>query len=125
MKIFIINSLKNFRGIYRYSINLYNLIKNTYPSIYITRDNQINIKGISKLMQLAWEIFFAPIRKGNINLYSYPRLPLKLLLKKKNYFINGIIIYDFMQSLNINNKNDTYIEKDKYSFLKFIYYFLA
>ena len=117
MKIIIINSLKNQRGIYNYSYNLYKSLKRNYPTYFLTANYRVKFNNYIKYF---WEVFLAPYNKEAINIYTYSRLPIKLIFKKNKNC--GIVVYDFMQIISFKNfkKNYKFIKEN--NIIKFIQY---
>ena len=111
-KVNIILSTPNNRGIHRYSNSLLDIMKINYVCKYKTFKlyNKIFFKNLRFVFQIFWELFinFSPKDKNLI--FTYPRLPLRLLIRKKNKGSSvGIVVYDFIQCISFVNIFSTFL----------------
>ncbi len=109
-KINIILSTPNNRGIHRYSNALQDIIKKKYlcESITFKLYNKIPFKSFRFFLQILWELFLHFRKKEKNLIFSYPRLPLSILLRKSNDISVGIVVYDFIQCLSNENFFSTF-----------------
>lgn len=99
----IILSTPNNRGIHRYSNSLIDILKVNYLCTSKTFKvyNKISVKSFRFVLQILWELFVPFIKNEKNLIFSYPRLPLSILFRKKNQEKSvGIVIYDFIQCLS-------------------------
>jgi len=100
MKTLLYCSTPNSRGIHQYSLLLYRTslsfgyASHVYPSLAC----QFRNKLVSYILQILWELFHCtPAELFDVEIYSYPRLPIAALFCKKNLPIRGIVVHDFIQ----------------------------
>ncbi len=102
----VILSTPNNRGIHRYSNSLLDILKINYeckPKTFKLY-NKIFLKNLRFVFQIFWELFINFRKKEKNLIFTYPRLPLNLLLRKKNNSTSvGIVVYDFIQCLSFQD----------------------
>ena len=111
-KVNVILSTPNNRGIHRYSNSLLNILKINYECKYKTFRfyNKIFLKNLRFVFQIFWELFINFSKKDKNLIFTYPRLPLRLLISKKNKGTSvGIVIYDFIQCISFENFFSTFL----------------
>ena len=111
-KVNVILSTPNNRGIHRYSNSLLDILKINYECKYKTFRfyNKIFLKNLKFVIQIFWELFVNFSKKDKNLIFTYPRLPLRLLIRKKNKGSSvGIVIYDFIQCISFKNFFSTFL----------------
>ena len=111
-KVNVILSTPNNRGIHRYSNSLLDIMKINYVCKYKTFKlyNKIFFKNLRFVFQIFWELFINFSKKDKNLIFTYPRLPLRLLISKKNKGTSvGIVIYDFIQCISFENFFSTFL----------------
>ena len=111
-KVNIILSTPNNRGIHRYSNSLLDILKINYVCKYKTFKlyNKIFFKNLRFVFQISWELFLNFSTKDKNLIFTYPRLPLRLLIMKKNKgSYVGIVVYDFIQCISFVNIFSTFL----------------
>ena len=111
-KVNIILSTPNNRGIHRYSNSLLDILKINYECKSKTFKfyNKIFIKNLRFVIQIFWELFINFSTKDKNLIFTYPRLPLRLLIRKKNKGSSvGIVVYDFIQCISFVNIFSTFL----------------
>ncbi len=111
-KVNIILSTPNNRGIHRYSNSLLDILKINYVCKYKTFKlyNKIFFKNLRFVFQISWELFLNFSTKDKNLIFTYPRLPLRLLIRKKNKGSSvGIVVYDFIQCISFVNIFSTFL----------------
>ena len=111
-KVNIILSTPNNRGIHRYSNSLLDIMKINYVCKYKTFKlyNKIFFKNLRFVFQIFWELFINFSTKDKNLIFTYPRLPLRLLIRKKNKGSSvGIVVYDFIQCISFVNIFSTFL----------------
>ena len=111
-KVNVILSTPNNRGIHRYSKSLLEILKINYECKYKTFRfyNKIFIKNLRFVIQIFWELFINFSKKDKNLIFTYPRLPLSLLMRKKNKRSSvGIVVYDFIQCISFENLFSTFL----------------
>ena len=105
-KVNVILSTPNNRGIHRYSNSLLDILKINYEckSKTFKLYNKIFLKNFRFVIQIFWELFINFSKKDKNLIFTYPRLPLSLLMRKKNKRRTvGIVVYDFIQCISFEN----------------------
>ena len=105
-KVNLILSTPNNRGIHRYSNSLLDILKINYEckSKTFKLYNKIFLKNLRFVIQIFWELFINFSKKDKNLIFTYPRLPLSLLMSKKNKRCSvGIVVYDFIQCISFEN----------------------
>jgi len=111
-KVNVILSTPNNRGIHRYSKSLLEILKINYEceSKTFKLYNKIFIKNLRFVIQIFWELFINFRKKDKNLIFTYPRLPLSLLMRKKNKRSSvGIVVYDFIQCISFENLFSTFL----------------
>ena len=111
-KVNVILSTPNNRGIHRYSNSLLDILKIKYEckSKTFKLYNKICIKNLRFVIQIFWELFINFSKKDKNLIFTYPRLPLSLLMRKKNKRRTvGIVVYDFIQCISFENFFSTFL----------------
>ena len=111
-KVNVILSTPNNRGIHRYSNSLLDILKINYECKYKTFRyyNKIFLKNLKFVIQIFWELFVNFSKKDKNLIFTYPRLPLSLLMRKKNKRRTvGIVVYDFIQCISFENLFSTFL----------------
>ncbi len=111
-KVNIILSTPNNRGIHRYSNSLLDILKINYVCRYKTFKlyNKIFLKNLRFVFQIFWELFINFSKKDKNLIFTYPRLPIRLLIRKKNKGSSvGIVVYDFIQCISFVNIFSTFL----------------
>ena len=111
-KVNLILSTPNNRGIHRYSNSLLDILKINYEckSKKFKLYNKIFIKNLRFVIQIFWELFINFSKKDKNLIFTYPRLPLSLLMRKKNKRSSvGIVVYDFIQCISFENLFSTFL----------------
>ena len=111
-KVNVILSTPNNRGIHRYSNSLLDILKINYECKSKTFKfyNKIFIKNLRFVIQIFWELFINFSKKDKNLIFTYPRLPLSLLMRKKNKRSSvGIVVYDFIQCISFANFFSTFL----------------
>ena len=105
-KVNLILSTPNNRGIHRYSNSLLDILKINYECKSKTFKfyNKIFFKNLRFLFQILWELCINFNKKDKNLIFSYPRLPLNLLLRKKNQLKSvGIVVHDVIQCISFKD----------------------
>ena len=111
-KVNLILSTPNNRGIHRYSNSLLDILKINYVCRYKTFKlyNKIFLKNLRFVFQIFWELFINFSKKDKNLIFTYPRLPIRLLIRKKNKGSSvGIVVYDFIQCISFVNIFSTFL----------------
>jgi len=111
-KVNVVLSTPNNRGIHRYSKSLLEILKINYEckSKTFKLYNKIFIKNLRFVIQIFWELFINFSKKDKNLIFTYPRLPLSLLMRKKNKRSSvGIVVYDFIQCISFENLFSTFL----------------
>ena len=111
-KVNVILSTPNNRGIHRYSNSLLDILKINYEckSKTFKLYNKIFLKNLRFVIQIFWELFINFSKKDKNLIFTYPRLPLSLLMRKKNKRSSvGIVVYDFIQCISFENLFSTFL----------------
>tara|TARA_Y200000002_G_scaffold140867_1_gene116240 strand:+ start:856 stop:2019 length:1164 start_codon:yes stop_codon:yes gene_type:complete len=102
----VILSTPNNRGIHRYSNSLFNIPKINYeckPKTFKLY-NKIFLKNLRFVSQVLLELFINFSKREKNLIFTYPRLPLNLLLRKRNKSNSiGIVVYDFIQCISFED----------------------
>ena len=111
-KVNVILSTPNYRGIHRYSNSLLDILKINYEckSKTFKLYNKIFLKNLRFVIQIFWELFINFSKKEKNLIFTYPRLPLSLLMRKRNKrYSVGIVVYDFIQCISFKNFFSTFL----------------
>ena len=111
-KVNVILSTPNNRGIHRYSNSLLDILKINYEckSKTFKLYNKIFLKNLRFVIQIFWELFINFSKNDKNLIFTYPRLPLSLLMRKKNKRRTvGIVVYDFIQCISFENFFSTFL----------------
>lgn len=105
-KVNVVLSTPNNRGIHRYSNSLLDILKINYEckSKTFKLYNKIFLKNLRFVIQIFWELFISFSKKDKNLIFSYPRLPIVLLLRKKNKLTSvGIVVHDVIQCISFQD----------------------